>query len=560
MIPDRISDVIKENLVLRNEIRVAREAAEITAHLVVKQFQETERILRRFQRSNAQRKAVLNAATQFAIIATDSKGFITVFNTGAENLLGYKAEEIIGLETPILFHKEQELQDTAEKLQSICHRPVQGVNVFLETARQWPSLQREWTYVRKDHTQFPVEMSINLLREPDHAISGMMFISMDISDKKMSEQACQDSEQKYRSLFDSNPNPIFVLEPETLRILDVNPMALEAYEYARVDLVGKSFASLGDMEADDEHFRIIRQKEYHEGVKSLKVRQFKKGGKPFYVNFRTCPMEYHGREAAILTVDDITEMLEKDALLIQAGKMTILGEMSAGVAHELNQPLNAIRVGNEFLRVMAERGNQVPLDDLKLVADEVTAQVDRAAAIINRLRAFGRKAEFEKEPVDVNTPIKGVLGMIGRQLALENITVTLELGKGLPMIVAHENRLEQVLFNLITNARDAITSRRVGKMSPSQGIVNIRTFQDAGMVAVEITDNGVGMSQEVRERIFEPFFTTKEVGKGMGLGLSIIYGIIRDYDGHIDVQSQEGVGSVFTFYFPAVPCQEKVQS
>ena len=243
----------------------------------------------------------------------------------------------------------------------------------------------------KTRSFFPVEMSINLLHEQDQAISGMMFIAMDISDKKMSEQACQESEQKYRALFDSNPNPIFVLDPDTLKILDVNPMAQESYDYSREELIGKSFASLGDLEADDKHFGMIRQKQYHEGIKSLKVRQFKKNGKPFYVNFRTCPMEYHGREAAILTVDDITEMLEKDALLIQAGKMTILGEMSAGVAHELNQPLNAIRVGNEFLKVMAERGKQVPLDELKLGSDEVTAQVDRAAAIINRLRAFAER-------------------------------------------------------------------------------------------------------------------------------------------------------------------------
>ena len=155
MIPDRISEVIKENQILRNEIRVAREAAEITAHLVVKQFQETERILRRFQRSNAQRKAVLNAATQIAIIATDSQGIVTVFNTGAENLLGYKAEEIIGLESPLLFHVESELEDTAQKLRAICNKPVQGTDIFLETARQWPSLQREWTYVRKNPQFFP---------------------------------------------------------------------------------------------------------------------------------------------------------------------------------------------------------------------------------------------------------------------------------------------------------------------------------------------------------------------------------------------------------------------
>ena len=550
MHPDKIEEILRENQVLKKEIRVAREAAEITADLVVKQFQETERVLRRFRDANAQRKAVLNSASRVSIVAADVNGTITVFNTGAENLLGYKAGEVIGKASLHDFHTRTEISEAVRELSSQCGKPVTEKEFFFMAGREWPSQLREWTYVKKNKDRFPVEMSINLLLESDYTLSGVLCIAMDISENKMAAKAQLESEQKYRSLFDANPNPIFVLSPATLEILDVNSRAEEAYGYSRDELIGRAFVDFGEMEADHEHFRMIRENEFQQCIKNLKVRQFRKGKKPFFVNFTTCPIDYHGQEAVVLTVDDITEMIEKDALLIQAGKMTILGEMSAGVAHELNQPLNAIKLGNEFLKLMADRNESVSPEDLKEVSEEVSAQVDRAAGIINRLRAFGRKTDFEKEHVDLNEPVRNVLGMIGAQLELENITVQLDLDRNLPRVSALENRLEQVLFNLVTNARDAIDGRRHQEKTDFKGVITIRSFVNGRMASVSVTDNGMGMSDEVRERVFEPFFTTKEVGKGMGLGLSIIYGIIRDYNGCIEVKSREGRGSEFVFSFP----------
>ncbi len=211
---------------------------------------------------------------------------------------------------------------------------------------------------------------------------------------KASQERLRESEEKYRSLSESGPNPVFVIDRESLEILDANPSAEQTYGYTREELLGRPFTDLG----------IFRYGEADLGAPAAtgtpkeclvadKVLHFKRGNRPFYVNARACPIRYEDREAFILATTDITELIEKDAQLIQAGQMGGLGEMSADIAHELNQPLNAIKVGNEFLKMMIEEGKEIQERDLSRVIAEVGRQVDRAAEIINRLGNFGRKVE-----------------------------------------------------------------------------------------------------------------------------------------------------------------------
>ncbi len=201
-----IQSLIEENRLLREEIRVAREAADITAKLVVEQFEETEKILHRFQVANAQRKAVLDSASQIAIIATDANGIIKVFNTGAENLLGYQATEVIGKQTPQIFHLESELTSRAKALSRKTGRNIKGLQIFCHYAKKGDLRHREWTFVRKDGTRFPASLAASPLREPDGSVSGFLGIATDISEKRRSEHALQESEKKYRLLLKNLPN------------------------------------------------------------------------------------------------------------------------------------------------------------------------------------------------------------------------------------------------------------------------------------------------------------------------------------------------------------------
>lgn len=361
----------------------------------------------------------------------------------------------------------------------------------------------------------------------------------------------QESEGKYRSLFNSGPDPIFVVNCSDYTILDANPRSEELYDYSKSDLVGLSFLELCPDSAR-EFVDMFDEETGQDGcIYFPKVLQYKRDRKPFYVNIHACPISYRGHRAVILAATDITEMMEKDAQLIQASKMKTLGEMSAGIAHELNQPLNAIKMSSEYLAMIAESGPRKGDGRLEELLGDISAQVDRATEIINNLRAFGRKASLRRERIDINAPIRGVLSILGKQFMLQDVDFQLELEDNLPPVLAHDNRLQQVFFNILTNARDAIRERQASAGPGESGRIVIRTFGKRSRVTVSISDNGCGIPLHVRDKIFEPFFTTKESGHGMGLGLAICMGIIRDYKGDVEIGDSSLGGTEFKIYFPA---------
>ncbi len=368
---------------------------------------------------------------------------------------------------------------------------------------------------------------------------------------RASREQLKESEQKYRSLFDSGPNPVFVVDRKEFEILDANPAAAEIYGYALPELIGRPFADLGTFAYD--HFENAAPDGGDMAsacVLSYRERHHRKGNRPFYVNVRACPGIYQGREAIILATNDVTESMEKDAQLIQASKMKSLGEMSAGIAHELNQPLNAIKMGNDFLNLMLEKGRVIPPEKLAQVAKEVSAQVGRASEIITRLRDFARKADFSREQVYINDPILNVVKIFDQQLTLQNIHLKFFPGKGIPPVLASSNRLEQVLFNLLSNARDAIVLHRETVTGNVGNRISIRSFSREGKAVIAVSDTGAGISRDARDKIFEPFFTTKEVGKGMGLGLAIVYEIVVEHGGEIRIHSGTGIGTTFVIWLP----------
>jgi len=228
-----------------------------------------------------------------------------------------------------------------------------------------------------------------------------------------------------------------------------------------------------------------------------------------------------------------------------------LGSMSPGLVHELNQPLNAIKVGSQFLKRMARQETAIPKAQLNIVAGQISSQVDRASGIINRIMDFTPNPERITERVELNQPIKGVESIIRGQLQVEDIELKMDLSAHLPPIIADRNRVVQVLFNVLTNAAEAIAGdRSTGRQDNDRRIV-LHTFQRKKQVVLTVSDTGSGMPSHIRERIFQPFFTTKTTGKGIGLGLTISNEIVRDFEGTIHVQSTEGKGTTVTISFPA---------
>jgi C4-dicarboxylate-specific signal transduction histidine kinase len=236
------------------------------------------------------------------------------------------------------------------------------------------------------------------------------------------------------------------------------------------------------------------------------------------------------------------ELRDKQEQLVQAGKLATLGELTTGVAHELNNPLNNIGlyVGNVIDRIRLGEDNTEPLvGDL----EKAMEQVRKATEIISHLRTFGRAARVSIELVDVDDVIERSLLLVHEQLRLRGIEVELELCPDELLVLANPIQLEQVFINLLTNARDALADSK-------RKTIRIASNREEERIGIAFSDTGPGIPRELQQRIFDPFFTTKEVGTGTGLGLSITYSILKEYGGDISVASRPGEGATFVIELP----------
>jgi len=241
------------------------------------------------------------------------------------------------------------------------------------------------------------------------------------------------------------------------------------------------------------------------------------------------------------------ELKASQETLIQAGKMAALGELAAGIAHELNQPLMSIRGYAQELEAILKPiiTGLAAETEVSLSTREIISQADKMAKIISHLRTFTRRSTEDMEVVDVRGPIEEALKMLDRQFKSRGIVVERDFADDVPQVYANSLQLEQIFINLATNARDAI--EQTGRGS---GSIRISTRKIGQFAEVRFTDDGVGMNDRTKQKAFNPFFTTKEVGKGMGLGLSLSYGMISKVQGSIRIESEVGRGTTFIIQLP----------
>lgn len=392
------------------------------------------------------------------------------------------------------------------------------------------------------------------IRNARGEIVAAMEMSLDITNTRILENKLQLSEKKYQAIFNNIPNSVFVLDAQTLEIRDCNQSVETVYGYARDELVKKTFMSLF---VEDDRKKYAEQ--LHDGCKTLnQVRHRRKNGKIIFVNIRVSPSEYGGRSELLVTTSDITKRLEAEQQLIQASKIATLGEMAAGIAHELNQPLSVIKTASNYFMKKLDKNEPIDPDIHQTLATEIDSYVNRATKIINHMREFGRKSDMKLVKTEINAIIKRAFDMFSQQLKVRGIEVVWELADDLPPILGDPNRLEQVFINLLINARDAIEDRwdAVGdrehaEFVPPEKRIYLRSFEREQTVVVEVEDSGKGIPEELIDKIFEPFYTTKEVGKGTGLGLSISYGIVNDCKGAIQARAGKAGGACFVLTFPA---------
>jgi len=382
-------------------------------------------------------------------------------------------------------------------------------------------------------------------------IIAAMEISLDITDRRNLEVELAKSEEKYHAIFSNIPNPVFVLDEENYEILDANNSVEAVYGYKTEELLHQPFLMLFP-EKEREHygFKIL--------VSSVldRVKHVHKSGKTLYVNIRISPSGIGGKKVFLVTTSDITKRLEAEQQLIQAGKMATLGEMTTGIAHELNQPLSVIKTVSSFFIDKIQKKEPIEEKTLSTMLSKVDSNVDRATRIINHMRQFARKSEVELERIRINDVIENALEIFSQQLKVKGIEIVRNLDPQLPYILADPGRLEQVVINLLVNARDAIEDKwHTHGRTPENERIELTTRCENYWVRLEVQDSGTGIPESFLEKIFEPFFTTKEVGKGTGLGLSISYGIVTECGGRIEAKNVKGRGACFVLRFPVAKAE-----
>lgn len=384
------------------------------------------------------------------------------------------------------------------------------------------------------------------IQNAEGEIVAVMEMCLDITHRRELEHKLTISEKKYHSIFSNIPNPVFVLDLDSLEILDCNASVETVYAHSKDDLLGRSFLDLFS-EEDRDYYAIKLRTSKLLGQAKHKT----KDNRTLYVNIRISPSEYDGQKVLLVTTSDITKRLETEQQLLQASKMATLGEMATGIAHELNQPLAVMESASSFLIRKLKQKEKIEPEHLQVMAQKITNNVDRATRIINHLREFGRKQDAGLERIQVNDLLRRANELLSQQLRVRGIEVVWQLAEGLPPIMADPGRLEQVFINLLLNARDAIEEKLSTALTKkSVEKITLRTSRDGDRVIVEVADTGNGIPKDQLDKIFEPFFTTKGVGKGTGLGLSISYGIIKECGGNIRVKSAKGAHFIIEFPIP----------
>jgi PAS domain S-box-containing protein len=263
-----------------------------------------------------------------------------------------------------------------------------------------------------------------------------------------------------------------------------------------------------------------------------------RAGRHLVVNVSIAPLvgKTGERIGRLILLDDTTQRVRQEEQLLQTEKLTALGLLAAGVAHEVNTPLAVI---SNYVQMLAK---QLPSDDPRhRLIEKIVKQTFRASEIVNNLLNFSRTGAAEFTEVDLNAVVEETLSLVAHPFKTAQVSVIKTLQKELPPVLGSTNRLQQVFLNLFMNARDAM---------PNGGMLEVRTAGNNGCVEVEVTDTGAGIPRENLHRIFDPFFTTKSSGRGTGLGLSVSYGIIKEHAGKIDVRSTPGKGTSFRLEFP----------
>ncbi|HSC63098.1 MAG TPA: PAS domain S-box protein, partial [Caldimonas sp.] len=494
---------------------------------------------RALQRSEAQYRGIFNASAD-ALVLRDAAFRIVDVNATYESMSGYARDEVLGVDRVLA--NPPGVQSTIRELHE---RALAGTPITLETE-----------LVRRDGRRYALELRgvpIEHRGEPH-----VLYIGRDITVAKRAQAELRDSEEQYRAIFNASADGL-VLRDKNYRAVDVNPAYLTITGFSREEVLAADRVLAQPDEATQR-----RHREQHDRILAGESVRFeaaglRKDGSKVEVEVSAKPLMYRGEPHVLYAARDIGERREAEARsaelqlqLRQAQKMEAVGQLTGGIAHDFNNILTSV-IGYVVLGL--ERAEALGDATLQRQLGQAHRAAQRARELIMQMLAFARRQRGERRALALAPLVQQSLQLLRATLPSSAVVDFVALDD-VPNVLADPVQLEQVLFNLCINARDAIQGAgsirvRLGWHRGPWRCASCRAAgEETAWVELSVADTGTGIAADLLERIFEPFVSTKEVGRGSGMGLAMVHGIVHDHGGHVLVETSQGAGTMFRVVLP----------
>ncbi len=488
----------------------------------------------------ARLRAVVDTAVD-GVILIDARGIVQMFNPACARMFGYGADEVLGRNVKMLMPSPY--RDEHDRYIGNYHRTGE---------RKIIGIGREVMGQRKDGSVFPMELSVGEARQNGESI--FVGILHDVTDRYRAEQALRESAARLAAVVDTAVDGVILIDARG-NVQMFNPACERLFGYGAEEVLGRNVKMLMPSPYRDEHDRYI---DNHRRTGERKIigigREVvgqRKDGSVFPMELSVGEAKQERGSIYVGVIHDITDRKRVMEQLVQAQKMETVGQLSGGIAHDFNNLLTII-IGNAETLSLSLKARP----DLKSLADMIVSAGERGASLTQRLLAFSRRQTLRPESIDCNAMLVSLQQLLRRTLR-EDVAIKITPAPDLWQAVADPAQLESAVLNLALNAQDAMP--RGGTLAIATSNIALDASYTSGHLEVKpgryvvlaVTDDGTGMAPEVLRHAFEPFFTTKEVGKGSGLGLSMVYGFVKQSNGHITIYSDVGLGTTVRIYLPA---------
>lgn len=473
-----------------------------------------------------------------ATVMLDSQSRVVFINEFLLQILDWHLEEVIGRDWVDLCIPPEDADSARTNIQILLSGQSLGHSENELLTRSGQKRLLRWSFTS--------------LKDGAGSIVGVASVGEDITEQRASEAALKESEERFRALVENAPDGIFVQSGETFAY--VNAAAARMFQAASPgELTGTSVLDRFHPDVREQVSASLRRlTDLKASLPLVEERCLRLDGSEFSAEVTAVPFPFRGRDGALVFFRDISDRKRLEEQFRQAQKMEAVGQLAGGVAHDFNNILAAAMMQLELMQLRPQPGPEWR-QNLK----DLGAHMQRAANLTRQLLLFGRRSVLEIKELDLNELVENLLKML-RRLIGETVRLEWRGESQMPMVMADTCTLEQVIVNLAVNARDAMPQG--GRLTLSTDSVVVSEAQAAQMpgaragrfVRLTVSDTGTGMTAQVMKHIFEPFFTTKAVGKGTGLGLATVYGIVNQHRGWLTVSSELGLGSSFSVYLEAV--------